>query len=84
MRTPRIEKQIPLPPIGYSGRRNHVYPWKDMEVDDSFLVRCADTEEEVKKTFNNLTKCRALQEKARGTKYALRHVRGGIRVWRTK
>ena len=67
--TAKIDKRVPLP-LARLGK----YPWREMQVGDSFLVEREDQ--------------RAMGAKAStagrrlGRKFATRVVEGGIRVWR--
>ena len=73
-----IYKGKPMPPRGaYRGK----YPWRRMEVGDSFLVPC-DTWE-ARETWDKLTRCRWWATYKTGFRFALRRVHEGIAVWRT-
>lgn len=76
----QIERNIPLPDQT-RGLRNK-YPWKQMKIDESFLVPCGSWE--TPEVMNSLTSCRAGAQRNTGFKFALRKVKDGIRVWRTK
>jgi hypothetical protein len=73
----KIEKDIPLPPRKSSSGRTAKYPWRWMEVGDSFLVpgleRASQFSGRAGKTARTL-----------GIKIATRKVDGGVRVWRIK
>jgi hypothetical protein len=62
----RIEKNIPVPPA----RGNPIYPWKHMDIGDSFLVEKANA--------TNLH----YAAKRSGIKIRIRKTDFGIRVWR--
>lgn len=66
----KIDKNIPVP---QSGRE---YPWKQLEVGDSFLV--PDTT--AKKFGGTVWQAR----KRTGYKFVTRAVEGGVRVWRVE
>jgi len=72
----KIEKGVPLPPKG-TGRKNgtYKYPFRDMEVGDSFFVPITD-----RKQWFSTAAMKALP----GWKFAQRKVTGGIRVWRVE
>jgi hypothetical protein len=75
-----IEKNIPLP-VGRAGNgsgRAPVYPFRLMEVGDSFMVP-AQTDKEFARVEQ--AAYRANRNKS-GCKYTARRVDGGIRVWR--
>lgn len=69
-----IEKGIPIPL--YAGQRGTAakYPWKDMNVGDSFFVEGADTKQMSSAVYG--------VSKRTGFKFACRSVDGGTRVWR--
>ena len=64
-----IEKGVPIP----VGRRSK-YPWRDMEVGDSFFVRG--------KTSATLNGARVNAQNGTRFKFKLKNVEGGVRVWR--
>lgn len=68
-----IEKNVPLPtPSG----RTPKYPWRMMEVGDSFFVRNT--------TVKNFSGNTWSAWKKTGFKYAVRAEGDGVRVWRIK
>jgi len=67
----QIEKGIPLP----SGCKSCLYPLKDMEVGDSFLVE-GGVDKNIRGSISNWKKKRPEM------KFAVRNVEGGVRVWR--
>jgi hypothetical protein len=73
-----ITKNVPLPKRKRLAGRQTIYPFKDMDVHDSFFVPN-------KKFF---TSYRNYEKKNPKTKFCVRHVTEngvkGIRVWRTK
>lgn len=70
-----IEKGIPLPELG-TGRKPK-YPFKDLSVGESFLVKD-------KSLYNTLHSSRMYYQGKLGTKYVVRVVDNGIRVWRSE
>lgn len=70
-----IEKHVPIPRI-----KGHRYPWKELEVDDSFFVSSGD----LKRTMDSLSSCRNQAQIRYGRRYTLRKEDGGVRVWRTR
>lgn len=75
----QIEKNVPLPPRGGPGRP-YIYPFRDMEVGDSFLVPCGDNERDREKTHRRLT---GAWKAVQGRKFTARRIVGeGVRVWR--
>ena len=73
----KIDKGFPLPPL----RGYEKYPWYDMEVGDSFFVKCDVSN--YKKTQSQLSGSAVYQGKRLNTKYTVRQAVDGIRVWRT-
>ena len=71
-----IEDNIPMPPIG----RPRCYPWQELQVGQSFLVRCPKVE--YCRLIGSLTSCANNASKRSGFKYALRWVGNGVRAWR--
>lgn len=66
-----IEKGIPLPSKTIKGK---VYPWHDMEVGDSFLVK--------DKSVSNMSGVYSYIGKKYGLKFAGRQLGPDVRVWR--
>lgn len=65
----QIDKAIPIPPVA-SGNKSK-YPWKTMEIGDSFLG--------VTKTMPSLA---SWASKRTGRKFTVRKCPEGFRVWR--
>lgn len=75
-----IEKGIPIVP-----QRNVIskYPFKTMEVGDSFFVPCAGGDE--RKTMARITTAISQFKKAKNQselRFSVRTVEGGLRCWR--
>jgi hypothetical protein len=68
--TIQIEKNIPLPP----DKKRNVYPYKSMEIGESFYVPQAKIQ--MICNYNNRAK------KATGMKFIARKEEEGVRVWR--
>lgn len=71
----QIEKGIEIP----AATRNTVapkYPFKQMEIGDSFFVPCAEADS--KKTRNSISS----SARSAGVKHVTRVAEGGLRVWR--
>lgn len=67
--TMQIEKNIPLPPRAYDkAGRNARYPFPDMGIGDSFILKLSADPKKAKAK--------------RGAKYASRRLPEGLRVWR--
>lgn len=56
------------------------YPWKLMNVGQSFFVRSAEAE--LKRAWNRMSSNRAQAQRATGYRFAIRRAPGGLRVWR--
>ena len=74
-----IERNVPLPPVKIGKPK---YPFQKLAISESFLVPCGDYEKP--EAMNSLTSCRAHAQRKTGWKFAMRSVKGGIRVWRIK
>tara|TARA_R100000781_G_scaffold27375_3_gene20353 strand:- start:1841 stop:2086 length:246 start_codon:yes stop_codon:yes gene_type:complete len=80
----KIEKDVPVPPRG-----NKLYPWKDMEIGDSFFVE-ASPEASMNQIQNTMFTSIRHYRKDLPEGYGIstrRWPRGkpyGIRVWRVK
>ncbi len=72
-----IDKGVPMPK-----RTNRKYPWAEMQVSDSFLVRCSQAE--IKFVESSLTSCRNYARKKTGFVFVLRRTNLGMRVFRVK
>lgn len=69
-----IEKGIPIPPRP-SGEANAKYPWRIMEIGDSFFIAT---------TTPNQFYARASEKGRRYSRcFTCRKVDGGVRIWRT-
>lgn len=69
----RIDKDVPLPPRSAIGRPP-IYPWRRLEVGDSFLV---DSSKVSVRNQANLMGAKT------GKKFSVRKTEDGFRVWRT-
>lgn len=73
-----IEKNIPIP-------EKHApvkYPYRDMEVGDSFEVEVEDT---IRKVYNRLASSSLIYGKKTGTKFRIgMTLQGKVRIWRIK
>jgi hypothetical protein len=70
----KIEKAIPVPAIDRKQRT--IYPFREMEVGDSFFVKDGD----VKRIGGSARQSGHHHNR----KYATRKVEGGVRVWRVE
>lgn len=77
----QIEKNIPLPPRAYDkAGRNARYPFPDMEIGDSFILKLSA---DPKKAKRGAISClMSYHARKRGAKYAGRRLPEGLRVWR--
>lgn len=74
-----IEKNVPIPePLPGRGGRPPKYPFREMEVGDSFFF--AGTPKTAKRLYVSASKF----GKRNNRRYAVRSVEGGYRVWRVE
>lgn len=74
----QIEKNIPVPPVQLS--KGEGYPFKMLEVGDSFLVPLRDkTPRDLQKYMAGKANYHSLRQ---AMKFTTRIVEGGVRVWR--
>lgn len=72
-----IEKGIKIPEDG--NRRNRKYPFREMDVGDSFFVPCTDEEyRKIQSTIKSATR------KITPNDFTVRKVENGVRCWRIK
>jgi len=76
----KVEKGVPLPSRGPYRRKESPYPLDGMEVGDSFLVPCKEGEKTATVRARIRHYCR---RNSTDSKYAIRVLPEGIRVWRT-
>lgn len=80
----KIETGIPVPPLLRSPGQPAKHPFRLMAVGDSFFVPTADKKETQKKQSRIAGAVSTFQKTARnGSRFTVRQVEGGIRVWRT-
>lgn len=77
----QIEKGVPVPTLNAVRRR---YPFAQMEVGDSFLVR-ADGQKARRARYGTVKKCAYVftERHGAGRVFTVRQVDDGVRVWRT-
>ena len=71
----KIEPSIPYP--GRPGRKASRYPWRDMEIGDSFFV---SDEETTQRRIGSAPAYFSIRNPE--YKFSVRKVEGGYRVWR--
>ena len=78
-----IEKGIALPAAkgGPLGKGKNKYPWKEMEVGDSFYTPAPEGRT-LAKYRPTISGCASLAAKRLGMKFATRRDGDGLRVWR--
>lgn len=78
----KIASTIPLPGSfgGGKGGRTPKYPWRDMEVGQSFFIGCPNVERV--RIINSLTSCRRNAQMKTGFRFMMAQVPNGVRVWR--
>jgi hypothetical protein len=72
----KIEKNVPIPKSTAGRRKQARYPFAEMSVGDSFLVRCKE-ERDVQR-IRGVVQAYSVRT---GWKFKTRSVEGGIRVW---
>ena len=78
-----IDKAVPIPDKNKSGKRKSVYPFNEMELNDSFLVPNPDNLSTII-LRNRVNSAAVYHSKIDGMKFTVRDTVEGIRVWRTK
>ena len=71
----KVEKGIPIPE-----RSNKKYPWGEMEVGDSFFIKCEYTRLKHQSIGGSKTNWKKRHNP--NCKFTVRRVDGGIRAWR--
>ena len=78
-----IESFIPIPQK-YAVKQR--YPWKKLQVGQSFFVPSEFSAHDLEPLWNTLTSCRANAQRKTGFKFTMRQCRekgiNGIRIWR--
>ena len=72
-----IEKGMPIPEI-QRPRRPINYPWKEMQIGDSFFIPLGVT------TRNAIALSAEYQGRTTEKRFTIRTVEGGVRVWRVE
>lgn len=77
-----IDRDVPLPAgAPAAGGRPEIYPWRKMEVGDSFLYPMGT---DAPKVVSRVAAKRAHDAGRRsGRKFSCRREAGGVRIWRT-
>ena len=74
----KVDKNIPIPLP--RGKRTSIYPFKEMEVGDSFLVPSSEIEERRRIARSVYSSA----HKHRPSRFVVRHTNEGIRVWKVE
>lgn len=74
----KIEKGVPIPARKFGSGRTPKYPWRAMEVGDSFFVQSDNP----KQTQQAITSTACNRRSHYGSRFTVRQVEGGVRVWR--
>lgn len=80
----QVEKNIPIytNPVRTNTREwNYKFPWKTLEINDSFAVPC-ETITDVRRAVESLSSNMNYQNKKTGRMYAIRYCAKEVRVWR--
>jgi hypothetical protein len=78
----QIETNVPVPAVANRGATASVYPLADMYVGDSFLVPLEPITLADRRRVSAAVTGFAKRHKAKGLKFSVRSVEGGLRVWR--
>lgn len=74
-----VDKGIEIPPKNWSrGDRKCLYPWREMEVGDSFFIPNGGKVREIRGVASRAGQA----ARYTGMKFTCRAVDGGFRVWR--
>lgn len=76
-----IDRGVPVAPAICPGAARRKYPFRDMQVGDSFFVSTKNDVER-KKAQARLSGCANFYCRILGFTFAVRQVEGGVRVWR--
>lgn len=79
----KVDQNVPVPPdVQYGGERRSKYPFRIMDVGDSFFIpNLSDVKiKSMHRTVSSWN--RRKESKQHGKRWACRQVRGGVRVWR--
>jgi hypothetical protein len=81
-----VQTGIPMPAEGFRGK--HHYPWKRLNVGDSFLVKYiwwqGPRPKAKYRAWNSLSSSRRNAQRVTGWTFEFRAVPYGLRVWRTR
>ena len=77
-----VESGIPAP-MSYRHDNRRLYPWREMEVGDSFHVP-ARPDEDVTKLQVAMSATAGGAARRMGTRYTVRQECGGVRIWRVE
>lgn len=78
-----IEKGVPIPPKRHALSGGSKYPWRQLEIGDSFLAPLPE-HGDARKHHASMTRSACQWAKAVNREFTTRRVEGGVRVWRTK
>lgn len=79
----KVEKGIPLPKVRNYTQPRSIYPWEELKVGDSFLVKPKG--DEPRTVIARLSPSATSWGKRHNKKFTLRTVeKGAVRVWRVK
>jgi hypothetical protein len=77
-----IEKGIKIPKI--NAKRLYKYPFRDMELNDSFFISCEETDSKMQELKRRVSSSITSASTRLSRKFILREVDNGVRVWRIK
>lgn len=78
----KVESGVPIPRPSYGPGLTPTYPWREMDIGDSFLVTPREGED-IEACANRVRSAAArwLSRNRPGVRHVTRTVDGGIRVW---
>ena len=78
-----VDKGVPLPPASVVGRARRRYPWRELNVGDSFLVpiRKGQTVKALQRQIGSLAD--SIRNRS-GMRFTVRQADDGVRVWRVE
>jgi len=74
-----IDKEIPIPESRKSTGRKRIYPFRELEIGDSFFVETEEPHHQVKLLLQSVRQSRFPDKK-----FTTRIVNNGVRMWRVE
>ena len=80
----QIERNVPLPAKGSANAARTIYPFKQMEVEDSFFVELKEGDNLPALQRRLVAAVTSYRRRNGEGKFVVRQVEDGVRVWRTE